>query len=235
MAAATRAAGVGARSCGIRPAPGLADGAQHGGADGLADRAVPGAAAQVALHAAVEVVEVVGAQGGCRDAHPRGAEAALEPEARRDRLLNRVQVVTGREARGRGDRATLQTHRGHDARVRGGAVEQHGAGAAVSGVAALLDLDVTRLAQQRAGALAGPRFRLDGGAVDGEPHAVASSDRRGAGSPPRERMPRRCRAPEDAPASPPHPRRDAADVRGSPERGTRAPALTPHPAASGDG
>ena len=57
---------------------------------------------------------------------------------------------------------------------------EHRAGAAVAGVAALLDLEVAVLAQQGAQALARARVRVDGVAVDRELHAAPTPVRRGS-------------------------------------------------------
>ncbi len=174
MSAASRATGVGAGPCGARPrgavpaapvprhsprSPSRGRGPARG-PDGLADRAVPGAAAQVALHATVEVVEVVGARVDAVTLIP-GSRSRTGIRSPSRSPPAPVQVVAGGEARGRGDRATLQDASRHDARVRG--VPSSSTEQAPQSPASQPFLTSTWpvSAQQCAGALAGPRLRLD--------------------------------------------------------------------------
>ena len=89
-----------------------------------------------------------------------------------ERFLHRMQSPAGGQARGGGDVSTRHPRRGDDARVHGLAVEQHRARAAIAGVAALLDLEVPCLAQQRAKALTRAGAGVDLVAVDPELHVA---------------------------------------------------------------
>ena len=153
---------------------GLAHRAHDRRRDCFANRAVAGAAAQAPLHAAVEFGQVGFGEGGCRDRHPWRAEPALEPEVFDELLLHGVQFVARCEApRGRDDGA-IHALGGHDARVDGLAIDDHGACAAVARVAPLLDLGVSMLAKECAQALSRGGVALEVCAVDGESHAASS-------------------------------------------------------------
>ncbi len=92
---------------------------------------------------------------------PGGAEAALKPLRIEEGLLHRMGAAVGREAfDGGGRRMAFGAERRDQAAMHRLAVEQHGAGAAVAGVAAFLDAEMAELAQERAQALPGAgRFR----------------------------------------------------------------------------
>src|SRR5690606_14268595 len=142
--------------------------------DRVLDRAVPGAAAQVALEVARQVLalRVVERRGG--HDHPGGAEPALEALRVEELLLHGVQRVAravrvvvarararpvagargGGEALDRRDLVARGAPRRVHARVHGDAVDVHGAGAAVARVAALLHAERALLAQVGPQALA---------------------------------------------------------------------------------
>ena len=132
--------------------------AAHCPLDRVADRAVPRAAAEVALHPAVEVGQVRGDRGSTRSPpfpavqnphwKPKCSTSASCTGCRSSPGARPAAVVTARPVHARGR---------DDARVHGLAVEQHRARAAVAGVAALLHLVVPALAQQRAQHLARTR------------------------------------------------------------------------------
>jgi hypothetical protein len=103
------------RRRGIGSRPRLAHLAEHRRADGLADGAVARAAAEVAFHAAVEVIEIIAAQRRGGHGHAGRAESALEAEAVGDRLLHGMQLIGGREARGGRDGVALDAHGGDQA------------------------------------------------------------------------------------------------------------------------
>ena len=65
-----------------------------------------------------------------------------------------MRAAVGREAFDGGDGVALGAEGGDEAAMHRLAVEQHGAGAAVAGVAAFLDAEMSELAQERAQALA---------------------------------------------------------------------------------
>src|SRR5262249_31706047 len=88
-------------------------------------------------------------------------------------------AITAKPLDGR-DHVALGAEGGDQARVHGLAVEQHRAGAAVAGVAALLDAEMSELAQKCAQALASARLLRKCLAVDLESHdrsAAKSSER----------------------------------------------------------
>jgi hypothetical protein len=81
----------------------------------------------------------------------------IMPEIQK-RLLHRMSAAVGRQAFDGGDGVAVGAKRGDDAAVHRLAVEQHRAGAAVAGVAALLDAEMAELAEKSAQALAGLRM-----------------------------------------------------------------------------
>ena len=166
-------AGGDAHAC--RGADGIACAADllgvDGAGEGIGDRAVAGAPAQVSLEVLGKVVELLGRQRGRRGDHARGAEAALEPRGLDESPLHRMRSVGGAEARHRRDVVSRCAERGEHAGVHGCAVDQHRARAAVARVAALLHLEVTVLAQVGAQALPGPRITLQRLPIDGHGHS----------------------------------------------------------------
>src|SRR6201999_1109786 len=102
--------------------------------------------------------------------HPGRAEAALEALRVKESLLQRMRVAIRCEAFDRCHRMALGTECGDQAAVHRLTVEQHGAGAAVAGIAALLDAEMTEVAQEGAQALPGARLRGKWLAVDFEAH-----------------------------------------------------------------
>src|ERR671936_740406 len=104
--------------------------------DGLDDVLVAGAAAEVALEPAPDLVlgQPVAVRSEEFDAghdHPRRAEAALEGVALPERLLQRMQLAAPREALDRRDLAAVGLDREHGARLHRAPVEVDRAGAAV--------------------------------------------------------------------------------------------------------
>ena len=88
---------------------------------------------------------------------PGGAEPALKRLRIEKRLLHRMRAAVGREAFDGGDGMAVGAEGRDQAAVHRLAVDQHGAGAAVAGVAAFLDAEMPELAQERAQALSGAR------------------------------------------------------------------------------
>ena len=155
--------------------PGLDDRAEAvdggvGAADGVLDGAVAGASAQVALEQVGQVVQVVIGQGGGGHDHAGGAEPALEAGGVDEPLLDRGQVAGQAESGHGRDLCALGPERRVDAGVHRSAVDQHGAGAAVAGVAALLDFEVLLVANEGAQALPGGRRGVEGFSVDLQSH-----------------------------------------------------------------
>src|SRR5919198_26971 len=142
--------------------------------DGLDDVLVAGAAAQVALEPAPDLVvgQPVAVRAEKLDAghdHPRRAEAALERVALPERLLQRMQLAVLRQALDRRDLAAVGLDGEHGARLHREPVDVDRAGAADGRVAADLrsgepEVVAEEVDEQR------PRLdlRLVPDAVDGE-------------------------------------------------------------------
>ena len=158
QAAAERAAGLDARLD-----IGLA-------VDRVLDRTIAGAAADVALQRGAEIGPLGLVQRSAGENHAGGAEAALESLRVEEGLLHRVRAIFAAETFDRGDGAPLRAKRGDQAAMHGLAVEQHGAGAAIAGVAALLHSELAEFAQERAQALAGAWRLRKIRAIDLEAH-----------------------------------------------------------------
>lgn len=139
---------------------------------GVLDRPVPGAPAEVALQRTVPVGQGVLVERGRRDDVPGGAEAALEARGLGERTLHGVRVLRRAEPRRRGDGTTRHPVRRRDAGVDRHTVDEHRARTAVARVAALLHGRHPVLAEQGAEDLTGLRFGVHRRAVDLEPHAA---------------------------------------------------------------
>ena len=140
------------------PCPGAASSIVGDAVDGILDRAVSGAAAEVSLQCARQVLLLLLGERRRGHDHARGAEAALEAGGVAELSLQRMQVLRRAEALDRGDLATLGAERGRDAAVHRLAVEPDRAGAAIACVATLLDADVAEVAHECAQALSRPRL-----------------------------------------------------------------------------
>ncbi len=141
--------------------------------DRIADRAIAGAAAEIALQGDRQVLFLFRRQAARRQDHPGGAEATLEARCVEEGALHRMQVARRGEALDRRDAAALCAERRDEAAVDRGSVEQHGAGAAITGVATLLDPKKSGIAQERAQTLPRARHLRDFPAVDQEGHGAA--------------------------------------------------------------
>ena len=125
----------------------------------VVDRPIAGAAAEVALQRVRQIGLLRVGQRHRRHDHAGGAEAALEGLRIVKRLLHRMQFAVRGQPLDRGDLATFASERRHQTGMEGLAVDMHGAGAAIAGVAALLDAEHIEIAQEGAQALAGRRAR----------------------------------------------------------------------------
>ena len=134
------------------------------------DRAIAGAAADIALQRSAEILPLRLVQRGAGQDHAGGAEAALESLRIEKRLLHRMGAAVGRQTLDGGDGVAVGAEGRDQAAMHRLAVDQHGAGAAVAGVAAFLDAEMAELAQERAQALAGARGFRKCLAVDLEAH-----------------------------------------------------------------
>src|SRR5438093_815588 len=106
---------------------------------GVDDVLVAGAAAEVARETLADLAlrwrRVVLQQRHGRHDHPRRAEPALQPVLFPEAFLQRMQATVGREALDRGDRRAVGLDRKDGAGLRAPAVDENGAGAALTGVA----------------------------------------------------------------------------------------------------
>src|SRR3954454_7766346 len=136
----------------------------------ILDRTIPGAAADIALQRDAEIGALRLVQRGAGQDHAGGAEAALKALRIEESLLHRVRAAVSAETFDRGDGAPLGTEGRDQAAMHRLAVQQHGAGAAIAGVAALLHAEMAELAQERAQALAGAWLLRKRRAVDLEAH-----------------------------------------------------------------
>jgi hypothetical protein len=127
-------------------------------ADGIFDRAISGAAANVALQGPFEILllRLVEARG--RDDHARRAETTLESLRLQKGFLYRVQFAVPCQAFNRRDGAALDAEGWKQTGMHRLAVDHHRARPAVPGVAALLDAETAELAQQCPQALARSRL-----------------------------------------------------------------------------
>jgi len=143
---------------------------------GVDDRAIARAAAEISLQGMRQVVFVRLVECSRRHDHAGGAEAALEGLGVMECLLQGMQRAISGKAFDSGDLAALAAEGGDQAGVERLAVDVHRAGAAVARVAAFLDAEDFQIAQEGAQALAGLRLGRIELAVDLE-LAHASSAR----------------------------------------------------------
>ena len=145
-------------------------------ADRVLDGAIAGAAAQIAFERGGKIVALglVQARGG--DDHAGRAKSALETLRLQEGTLHRMQRAARREAFDGRDLAAVGAKRGNQATVHGFAVQEHAAGAAIAGIAALLHPVMPELPQEGAQALAGARRHRIRNAVDDIAHGVAPGD-----------------------------------------------------------
>src|SRR6202789_3046896 len=121
----------------------------------ILDRAIAGAAADIALQRRTKILPLRLVQRGTGQDHAGGAEAALKSLRVQKGLLHRMDGGFARKAFDGGDRVAFGAERRNEAAMYRLVVEQHGAGAAVASVATFLDAEMAELAQKRAQALPG--------------------------------------------------------------------------------
>src|SRR3954463_4528995 len=144
----------------------------------ILDRTIPGAAADIALQRDAEIGALRLVQRGAGQDHSGGAEAALKALCIEESLLHRMRAAVSAETFDCGDGAPLGTEGRDQAAMHRLAVQQHGAGAAIAGVAALLDAEMAELAQERPQALACLRRLRKGFAFDLDAHGSACNSPR---------------------------------------------------------
>ncbi len=134
------------------------------------DRAIPGAAAQIAFERGAEVLPLRLVERSASHDHARGAEAALKRLRVEKCLLHRVDATIACETLDGGDRMAVGAEGGDQAAVHRLAIDQHGTGAAIAGVAAFLDAEKPEFAQESPQALPGVRTFRKRLAVDLKAH-----------------------------------------------------------------
>ena len=145
-----------------------------GGADAVdcvLDRAIARAAAQVALQRMRQIRPLLIIERGNRHDHAGRAKSALKRLRVEKGLLHRMQSTAARQSLDRDDLASGGAEGRHQAGMHRHPVEPDRAGAAIAGVAALLDAKDTAVAQEGAQALTRPRFSGELLAIDGVVHA----------------------------------------------------------------
>src|SRR5581483_9417058 len=139
----------------------------------ILDRAIAGAAADVALQRCAEILALRLVQRRAGQDHAGRAEAALEALRVEERLLHRMHFAIGAKALDGRHRMPFGAKRRNETAVHRLAIEQHGAGAAIAGVAALLHAEMAEFAQEGAQALARARCLRKRLAVDLKTHGRA--------------------------------------------------------------
>src|SRR5206468_8985913 len=119
---------------------------------------IAGAAADVALQRSAKIGALRLVERGGGEDHACGTEAALEALCVEEGLLHRMRAAISAKPFDRGDGAAFGAEGWDQAAVHRLAVEQHGAGAAIAGVAAFLHAEMAEFAQERPQALARARL-----------------------------------------------------------------------------
>ena len=141
QAAAERRAGGGVLDIGLAVERGL-------------DRAIAGAAADVAFQRGAEVLPLCLVQRGAGQDHAGGTEPALKSLRIEEGLLHRMRAAVARKTFDGGDCMPLGAKRRDQAAMHRLAVEQHRAGAAVAGITTLLDAEMRRARAERCAGIA---------------------------------------------------------------------------------
>src|SRR5438093_2374699 len=139
--------------------------------DGILDGAIAGAAAQVALQHMGQIRSLLVVERGDRHDHAGRAKSALKRLRVQKGLLHRMQSALARQPLDRGDLTSGGAEGRHQAGMHRHSVEPDRAGAAIPGVAALLDAEAAVIAQARAQALTRLRLSTEFLAVGGIVHA----------------------------------------------------------------
>lgn len=144
-----RVAQAGAAGVAGRVLLGLAD-----SGDRVGDRAIAGAATEIAFEGVRQVGQLRRVERGRRHDHAGGAEAALEALRVEKAALHLVQLAGLAESLDRGDLPPGSAEGGHQAGMHRLAIEPYRASAAIAGVAAFLHAERALLAQIGSQALA---------------------------------------------------------------------------------
>ena len=137
------------------------------------DGTIAGAAAQIAFQRCAEILPLRLVERCTGHDHARGAEPALKRLRIEKCPLHRMGTAIAREAFDGGDGMALGAKGGDQAAVHRLAIDQHGTGAAVAGVAPFLDAEMPELAQKSSQALSGAGIFRKRLAVDLEAHGCA--------------------------------------------------------------
>jgi hypothetical protein len=144
----------------------------------IGDRAVPGAAAEIAFERPGQRHQLRLIEAGGGQDHAGGAEAALEPLGGEELRLHRVgRAIPRRQPFDRGDLSAFGTMRRIKAGVHRLAVDPDRAGAAIAAVAGFLDPEPARFPQIIAQTLPGARGGRNSLIVDLDRHGKLSSCR----------------------------------------------------------
>ena len=135
-------------------------------ADCILDRVISGAAAEIALEHARQVLAVFLVEGGRGHGQPGCTETALETLCVDQRLLHGMEFPIGGQSLDRRHLSALSAKGRHQATVDGNTIEPDCASSAIAGIASLLDSEPSQVAQEGAQALPGPWFRGESPAVD---------------------------------------------------------------------
>jgi len=142
-------------------------------ADGVLDRAVPCAAAEITLQDPRQVLAIFVVEGRCGHDHAGRTKTSLEARRLHECLLHRMQLPIPGESLDGGYLA-LPGAKGRDkAAMNRHAVDPYGARSAIARIATFFDAEPSELAQEGAQTLPRPRLVREGFAVDPIAHAVA--------------------------------------------------------------
>ena len=148
--------------------PATSSSAERTPAKRIGDGAVAGTAAKITFERVRQIGLLIGIQGSGGHDHAGGAEAALECLCVQEGLLHRVQRAVLRQAFDGRHFVSGGAEGGHQAGMHRRSVEPDGAGAAIAGIAALLDAEAAVLAQKGAQALARFRPGVEPAVIDAE-------------------------------------------------------------------
>ena len=141
----------------------------------IVDAVIAGAAAQITLQHARQVLARLCIEGRGGHDHAGGAKAALKGLRVEKGLLHRVQLAVPLQTLDGGDGAACGPKSRQQAAMERHPVQPHGAGAAIALIAALLDPEPSVVAQERPQALARRGLGGKSLAVDREVHAESSA------------------------------------------------------------
>ena len=127
-------------------------------ANGILDRAIAGATANIAFQSPGEILPLRLIQTRRRHDHARRTEAALIPLRLQEGLLHRMRLAIRGQAFDRRDRTVFGAIGGKNAAMHRLAIDQHRAGATIARVTSFLHAEPSELAQKRPQTLSGTRL-----------------------------------------------------------------------------